>query len=616
MGACDACHTEVPEAVRFCVACGSEVGDPLLNTVVGERYRLVQCIGRGGMGAVYRAEHTMMSKELAVKLLHPELGRLTEIADRFKREAEAACRLEHPNCIAVTDFGQTPKGALFLVMEYLRGLALADLIEKLRIEPERAVAIAKQVLAGLEHAHALGIVHRDLKPDNIMLIEKDGREVVKILDFGIAKLNLGLPVEEALPAATALPGSRASGSRPLTQAGSVFGTPEYIAPEQALGEETDARADLYSFGCVMYEMLTGVRPFQSKDKVELLSMHLTRVPTPARQVAPQAGISASLESIVAKAMAKKREDRFPSATAFLAALEALTAVGAVRAGPAAEVVREANPVGLTGALRVGSLHAMKSREPERGPIRTVLGAAWHFLEDLAKRRPWAVGLAGLGVVTVIIAIIAASSGSATRAQLDAADAGAAVVKDKPKPKPDEPPKPTAKDHIAAGHKAWDKRDPKAAAAAYAEAIDMDAALAAKDDKLLPRLGELAGNRSTESVALNALIAAGKTAAPELAAIASAGRTPDLRAKAAAALDKQGEAERIDTVRALALDAEQLKTCDKRAEAARKLMKSDDPRVVDYLARLAKKKGSRFEKDPSACFRKELVAELNKRKPPK
>jgi tRNA A-37 threonylcarbamoyl transferase component Bud32 len=283
--------------------------DPLVGTLIGDRYRVLAPLGRGGMGTVYRVEHLMMKKELALKLLHPELGRLDEVAKRFEREAEAAARLDHPNIITVTDFGRTPDGMLFLVMELLSGPSLGQVLRPdgehgQPLPSERAIHIMKQVLRALELAHASGIIHRDLKPENIVLIERDGDpDFVKLLDFGIAKITHGQSATES-----------------LTQAGVVFGTPEYLSPEQAMGEEADGRADLYAAGVLFYEMLTGRRPFIAASKVEVLSMHLTREPDPMHKVAPDAQIAPALERVVEQAMAKKRAERFPTAGAFLAAL--------------------------------------------------------------------------------------------------------------------------------------------------------------------------------------------------------------------------------------------------------------------------------------------------------
>src|SRR5438270_10316765 len=192
--------------------------------MIADRYRVLAPLGRGGMGAVYRVEHVMLKKELALKFLHAELGRLEEVARRFEREASACARLDHPNIIAVTDFGRTADGMLFLVMELLQGQSLTELIRPggvgRPLPVERALHLERQILRALEHAHSSGIVHRDLKPDNVMVIARDGeRDIVKLLDFGIAKMTA--PDESGPP------------GQALTQAGVVFGTPEYLSPEQA-----------------------------------------------------------------------------------------------------------------------------------------------------------------------------------------------------------------------------------------------------------------------------------------------------------------------------------------------------------------------------------------------
>jgi serine/threonine-protein kinase len=174
VASCASCSFEIQIEDTFCPRCGATVIDPLIGAVVGERYRIVSRIGVGGMGAVYRAEHTMMRRDLAIKVLLSELGGREEFARRFEREAESASRLAHPNIIAVTDFGRTPDGSLFLAMEFLAGDSLTSVIDQGPLPRERALAITRQILRGLDHAHGAGVVHRDLKPDNIMLVERDG----------------------------------------------------------------------------------------------------------------------------------------------------------------------------------------------------------------------------------------------------------------------------------------------------------------------------------------------------------------------------------------------------------------------------------------------------------
>jgi eukaryotic-like serine/threonine-protein kinase len=310
VSSCLGCAADVALEDTFCARCGAPVSDPFVGAIVGERYRIVSRIGIGGMGAVYRAEHTMMRRDLAIKVLLPELSGKEEFARRFEREAESASRLDHPNIITVTDFGRTGEGSLFLAMEFLAGSSLSAAIAAGPLPAPRALAILRQILRALDHAHAAGVVHRDLKPDNIMLVERDGnREVVKILDFGIAKVT------------EPQSGTGAPGREALTQAGVIFGTPEYLSPEQALGEAVDARADIYAAGVILFEMLAGRRPFESEDKVKIISMHLSHAPPRIREVNPAVEVSVPLEQAVLQALEKSRDNRFATAMAFSQALD-------------------------------------------------------------------------------------------------------------------------------------------------------------------------------------------------------------------------------------------------------------------------------------------------------
>jgi serine/threonine-protein kinase len=262
------------------------------------------------MGAVYEAEQVPTGQRLAVKVL-PKVGTDRDIARRFEREAKAASLLNHPNIVEVLDFIALDADALFLVMELVRGVSLADRLEEGPIETTYALDIARQVLRALVDAHAIGVVHRDLKPNNIMLVASTsavaGQETVKLIDFGIVKL-VG-------DAAADVGGDR------LTRTGVVFGTPEYLSPEQALGRPTDARADLYALGVILVEMLTGCRPFDSDDPVALLRMQVTSPPPTLAALAPQHHFAPELERLVERALKKRAEERFASASEMLAALE-------------------------------------------------------------------------------------------------------------------------------------------------------------------------------------------------------------------------------------------------------------------------------------------------------
>jgi eukaryotic-like serine/threonine-protein kinase len=287
------------------------------DKMVAGRYRLGDKLGRGGMGAVWEAEHVATGRRVALKTLLPGFGRIPEIAKRFEREARATSVLSHPNIVGVIDFGDDEDGGLFLVLERVRGRPLSDLIsEGQRLPPARAFHIVRQVLEALAHAHAAGVVHRDLKPENIMLLDADDTDDtpdrVKLLDFGIAKL---VGDAEALEA----------GEERLTQAGVAFGTPTYMSPEQALGEEVDARADLYAVGIILYELLAGRPPFQSEDKVAILRLHVAVDPPPLAETAPDLVVPPAVQGLLDRVLAKRPGERPTDAVTLLAELDAAIA---------------------------------------------------------------------------------------------------------------------------------------------------------------------------------------------------------------------------------------------------------------------------------------------------
>jgi serine/threonine protein kinase len=281
----------------------------LIGQTLSGRYRIDRLLGEGGMGAVYEAEHTHMRKRLAVKVLHQEMSHLPEVVARFEREAMAAAHIDHPNVAAATDFGMLEDGSFFLALEYVEGQSLRDVVAGGRLELGRALHIVSQMAQALHRAHALGIVHRDLKPENVMLVERENDpDFVKVLDFGIAKVPVGELASEE-PAASAASGA----PKILTQMGMVYGTPEYMAPEQALGQAVDARADLYAVGVMLYEMLCGTRPFDHDSKVSLLGMHVTARVPPFMERCPEALVPPEVEAIVMRLMKKEATERFTDA---------------------------------------------------------------------------------------------------------------------------------------------------------------------------------------------------------------------------------------------------------------------------------------------------------------
>ncbi len=300
----------------------SDVAGPasLLGLVISDRYRIEKLLGEGGMGAVYQAEHTLMRKRVAIKVLHAEMSRMREVVARFEREAMAAAHIDHPNVAAATDFGKLDDGSFFLVLEFIEGVSLRQLVSQGRLPLARAIHVTRQIANALVRAHALGIVHRDLKPENVMLVDRDGDpDFVKVLDFGIAKV----PVGEIAEAGNT---SRQSDSAQpvLTQAGMVYGTPEYMAPEQALGNPVDARADIYALGVMFYEMLTGARPFDAESKVKILGMHVTAPVPSMTERAPEANIPPEIEALVRKLLAKEADERVQDPKELLESLQSIS----------------------------------------------------------------------------------------------------------------------------------------------------------------------------------------------------------------------------------------------------------------------------------------------------
>jgi serine/threonine protein kinase len=275
--------------------------EALVGKLVHDRYRVDSLLGVGGMGAVFKGFHTGLKRDVAIKLLHPEIGRDESVSKRFDREAYSASRLDHPNCVRVSDFGTTESGAKYLVMEFLVGAELKDSLGK-PWAPLDAVRVALQIFAGLEHAHHFGVVHRDLKPENVFVTsDYRGQQLVKLVDFGIAKLIDGEGTQEK-----------------LTRQGLVFGTPRYMSPEQAAGGKIDERTDLYAAGLILYEMLSGQAPFDAEEPGQLLRMHIMAPPPPL-----PSGLPARLVKLVDKLLEKSKGDRPANAREVFDELQAL-----------------------------------------------------------------------------------------------------------------------------------------------------------------------------------------------------------------------------------------------------------------------------------------------------
>jgi serine/threonine-protein kinase len=275
--------------------------DPMINSVLAGRYTITKKLGEGGMGAVYLATHNILEKQVALKVLHGEFARKQDLVERFMQEAKSASRIRHENVIDISDFGATPEGMVFFAMELLKGHDLHDEVARARVAGHllpwsRTKKIFLQICGALSAAHAKGIVHRDLKPENVYLVEFLGDpDFVKLLDFGIAKLT------EASE----------EGGRKLTKTGMLFGTPEYMSPEQARGENVDHRVDIYAMGCILFQLVTNRVPFEADNFMGVLSMHLTEPPPSiAPEVFDQIGAPRELAAVIDRALEKDRNARY------------------------------------------------------------------------------------------------------------------------------------------------------------------------------------------------------------------------------------------------------------------------------------------------------------------
>ena len=374
---CPTCGAQYPGGTFFCPRDGTALrpktkGQDLVGRTVAGRYRIVQRLGQGGMGQVYRAEHVRMGSSCAIKIMNPALEQDPEAMGRFAREATHASRIDHPNVARVHDFGETEDGLLFIAMEFVEGETLSAILEREgAMEPARAAGIAWQVADALAAAHSLGTVHRDIKPDNIIVKRQtDGTELAKIVDFGIAR---AIEVTE---------------SEQVTRAGFVVGNPKYMSPEQLTGEPVDARTDLYSLGCVLYELLAGRSAFSASSGPAMLTKRLTEPPPSPRERQP--GVPPALDAIVIRAMARDPAVRFGSAVELRDALA------------------EVSETVTTGRRRIQTGGSRKAEEKAAGPAPAVV-------EPVAARRrrlrPISlVPLAGLAALFVIVVFQLARSG--------------------------------------------------------------------------------------------------------------------------------------------------------------------------------------------------------------
>ncbi len=360
----------------------AEGGDDYVGKIISGKYRIEQMIGEGGMGRVYKALQVALDKPVVLKVLRKSLLSDERTVQRFQREAKAASRLNHANSISVLDFGRTDDGALFIAMEFVSGKDLHQILSKEWPLPEaRIIRIISQVLSALADAHSAGVIHRDLKPENIMVEQRRGEpDFVKVLDFGIAKIT----------------DSTGDDGPALTRAGFVCGTPEYMSPEQARGGALDARSDLYSVGVILYQLTTGLLPFESDSAVGFATKHLSEEPPPPSKRRPDARISPAMERLIMRVLSKDPNQRPATAEAFRSELAAVGREG--KNGP-----RRTPQV-------LGPIPRKVSAE-ESATTRITSGPQWGEREDTVRADPGALSSSTRpGKPVATDEVIAASAG--------------------------------------------------------------------------------------------------------------------------------------------------------------------------------------------------------------
>ncbi len=568
----------------------AEEATPRVGDVLDNRYRITGVLGAGGMGCVYLAEHISIRRPLALKLLHPEVEGIDEINQRFEREAFAIGRMNHPNCVNVSDFGQLEDGTLYMVLELLDGVLLSDLLERDRRLPwKRTLHIGRHVLSALDYAHRAGIIHRDIKPENVILIDQDGdSDFAKILDFGIAKLRDDVHPEENT-------GILTNDSR-LTQHGVTIGTPTYIAPEQAYGQPIDGRADLYALSVMMYEMITGEPPFDADEVGALLRMHVSHPVPPFAELAPDVQVPDGVEALIIRGLAKQPDERISSAQSYLAQINAVLedldedegdddeAASGLRQIPA-RVGRGFRQTVTPVVVRVASTpRRIKQVAAMVLAASTLVGAVVFALGD--GKPDYLPG-------SSFPHLASESSGPETRKAAELLAQGrpkeaAAFLMEHRKEVQDQP-----SAQMVLGHAQANAQRSILALAAYTKAVELEPKLAR--NKLMRTNIELMLAKKAPGVVdaalelLGTLSAAGDWGAgDQLVDLASSSKIPRRRHTALRIADEVGLGDRVDRFGSYLLDLEQGETCELRKDAVGRLRTLGDKAAIPHLRKARKR----------------------------
>lgn len=626
---------------------------PRIGDVLDARYRITGVLGAGGMGCVYLAEHVSIQRPLALKLLHPEVGEIDEVTKRFEREAFAIGRVDHPNCVKVSDFGKLADGTFYMVLELLDGLLLSDLLERdYRVDWKRSLHIGRHILSALAYAHDAGIIHRDVKPENVILVDQDeDRDFAKILDFGIAKFsddenpdtNLGLLHNDGK----------------LTQHGVTIGTPTYIAPEQAYAQPIDGRADLYSLSVVLYEMITGVPPFDADDVGSLLRMHVSMEVPRFETVAPDVEVPAAVEALIRRGLAKSPDDRIPSAKDYIERIDEILSGDGVQSGLRAipSMVAGGLRESLVSAAGLGADEKKKAKSKTKAKARTKpkgkpkpkvkkqpkLKKTRQSVTPQAQRaaakkfalpKPGVRVMAGALLVGAAVAIMAFAFGSKGPDYLpksallpigpaahgpEAETAAGMLAQGRPQ---------EAASYLL-GHRKEVREEPYAqmvlghaqaaaqrnilALSAYEKAVELEPKLA-KDKLMRTNLALILDKKAPGVVddaieLLGVLYAATQdwTAADQLVDMASSSKDPRRRHKAMSVADEVGLGDQVDRLGSYLLDLEQGSDCLERKEAVGKLRALGNKKAIPHLRKARKRlrvEGALMKKrvNTNACLR--------------